>query len=367
MRYALVAEDRIDLRPAFSFLVLLASLLAGLVAMGAVFAANGKDPVMGILRIFRSGFLSSYGIGETLSRSLPLILTGTGLAVAFRGRFWNIGAEGQILAGAVFTTWIGLSFASLPGVVLVPLMLVAGMAGGAAWGLLAALLKVVFSVNETISTLMLNYVLAEFVRFLIVGPWKGKSQHGFPYTDDLSKNASLVTVPGTSIPYVTVILAILAVVLVYLLIYRTKFGYEIRVLGENSEAARYAGINAARVTILIMLVSGGLAGLAGFSEVASKYKHMTYPETISANYGFTAIIVAWLARLDPRFVIFSAIFFAGILVGGDSIQISMGLPAATVQVFNGVILVFLIMSEFFTKNRLVLKRVGSRKEGSGRA
>jgi simple sugar transport system permease protein len=205
---------------------------------------------------------------------------------------------------------------------------------------------------------MLNYVLAEFVRFLIVGPWRGKTQHGFPYTDNIPAHATLATIPSTSIPYLTIVVALVAVVGAFVLVYRTKFGYEIRVLGENAEAARYAGIDAAKVTVLMLLVSGGLAGIAGFSEIAANHKHMTYPDTISANYGFTGIIVAWLARLDPRFVPFSAFFFAGIMVGGDSIQISMGLPAATVQVFNGVILVFLIMSEYFMKNRLVLKRGG---------
>jgi len=357
VKLSIVAEDRKDISPAFSFLVLLASLAVGLFVMGVVFAASGKNPVAGIVGIFRSGFFTNYGIGETIARTLPLTLVGTGLAVAFRGKFWNIGAEGQILGGAMGATFVGLTFAALPGWVLVPLMILAGFAGGALWALVAAALKVFGSVNETIATLMLNYVLAEFVRFLIVGPWKGATQQGFPYTDDIPLHARLGTVPGTTIPYVTVVMAIFAIAVVYILVYRTKFGYEIRVIGENTEAARYAGIDGPRVTLLMMLISGGLAGLAGFSEIAANHRHMTYPATITANYGFTGIIVAWLARLDPRFVPVSAFFFAGILVGGDSIQISMGLPAATVQVFNGVILVFLIMSEYFQKNRVLLKKI----------
>lgn len=351
-----MAEDRKDTSPALSFFVLLASLFAGLFTMGIVFAASGKNPVVGIVGIFRSGFFTNYGIGETIARTLPLTLVGTGLAVAFRGKFWNIGAEGQILAGAMGTTFVGLAFAALPAWILIPLMILAGFVCGALWALVAAALKVFGSVNETIATLMLNYVLAEFVRFLIVGPWKGATQKGFPYTDDIPPHARLGTIAGTNIPYVTILMALVAITVVYILVYRTKFGYEIRVLGENAEAARYAGIDGPRVTLLMMMISGGLAGLAGFNEIAANHRHMTYPATISANYGFTGIIVAWLARLDPRFVPVSAFFFAGILVGGDSIQISMGLPAATVQVFNGVILVFLIMSEYFQKNRLVLKK-----------
>ena len=124
---------------------------------------------------------------------------------------------------------------------------------------------------------MLNYVLAEFTRFLIVGPWKGESQRGFPYTDNIPAQATLATIPGTTIPYATIVIALIAAVVIYVLMYRTKFGYEVRVLGENADAARYAGIDAARVTLLIMLVSGGLAGIAGFSEIAANHKHMTLP------------------------------------------------------------------------------------------
>jgi simple sugar transport system permease protein len=360
----LIEEDRRELPLHIRALIRAASLAAGLIAMALIFAASGKNPAMGLWRIFRSGFLTSYGIGETLSRALPLALTGVGLCVAFQGRFWNIGAEGQILAGACMATWVGLGLGDTPlsGPVIIALMALAGAAGGAAWGLIAALLRNLAEMNETISTLMLNYVLAEFVRFLIVGPWKGKTQHGFPYTDNLVDKAMLATVNGTRIPYLTAVLVVVALALAYAAVRRTKFGYEIRVLGENREAARYAGIDAKKLTILMMLISGGLAGLAGFSEIAANHRHMTYPDTISAGYGFTAIIVARLANLDPRWVAFSSIFFAGIIVGGDSIQIAMGLPAATVQVFQGVILVFLIMSEFFVKSRL---RLIVRRETTG--
>jgi len=361
----LIEEDRNEPTVLFSALILAASLAAGLLTMAAIFAASGKDPVAGLWRIFRSGFFTSYGIGETLSRALPLALVGTGLAVAFRGKFWNIGGEGQILAGATCATWVALTLGptAFPAPIAIALMLLAGAAGGAFWAFLAALLKNRAEMNETISTLMLNYVLAEFVRFLIVGPWKGKTQHGFPYTDNIADKLVLATFPGTRIPYLTVVVAGLAMAAAHILLRRTKFGYEIRVLGENREAARYAGIDAKKLTILMMLVSGGLAGIAGFSEIATNHKHMTYPDTISAGYGFTGIIVARLAGLDPRFIPFAALFFAGILVGGDSIQIAMGLPAATVQVFQGVILVFLIMGEYFVRNRLRLSFRGGHRHG----
>jgi general nucleoside transport system permease protein len=356
MKIRIVAVERKAVTPAQDALILLLSLAAGLFVMGLVFAFSGKNPFFGILKIFQSGFFSDYGFVETISRTVPLVLTAAGLCYAFRGKFWNIGAEGQILAGACFSAWVGISFPQLPFFVLIPLMTLAGALGGSLWALIASSLKLAFQMNEVISTLMLNYVAAELVRFLIVGPWKGPTQHGYCRTDDLGANAILACIPGTRIPYYTLILAVLAVGMLFVLIFRTKSGYELRVLGENREAARYAGIDARRTLTIAAIVTGGLAGIAGFGEVAAHHHHIADPDTISANYGFTAIIVAWLARLDPRLIPFAAFFFAGILVGGDSIQISLGLPAATIQLFNGVILLFLVASEFFRGNRLILDK-----------
>jgi simple sugar transport system permease protein len=149
-------------------------------------------------------------------------------------------------------------------------------------------------------------------------------------------------------------LAVVSVTVLTIVMYKTRFGYEVRVIGENPDAAKYAGIDFARTTLLIMAISGGMAGMAGVGEVAGIHHYLSYPDTISAGYGFTAIIVAWLAKLNPFYVIFSALFFAGILVGGDAIQLSLGLPAATVNIFNGTLLIFLIMGDFFTKNKVRL-------------
>jgi simple sugar transport system permease protein len=190
----------------------------------------------------------------------------------------------------------------------------------------------------------------------VVGPWKGATKQGYPYTDDFPASATLDLIGYSRISPFMLILAVLAALLLAVIIYRTRFGYEIRVLGENPEAARYAGIGFMKTTLLKMMISGGLAGIAGVGEVAAIYHHLSYPETISGGLGFTAIIVAWLARLNPGFVLISGFFFAGIIVGGDAIQISMGLPAATVNVFNGLILLFLIMGDFFTRNRIVLRK-----------
>jgi simple sugar transport system permease protein len=341
-------------------MTLVLSLAAGLLSIGIIFLLCGKNPLFAIQKIFLGSFGTVYGIKETITKAIPLILIGGGLAVAFRAKFWNIGAESQLLMGAIFGTWVGLNWGpNLPSAIIVPLMFLAGFIGGGLWGLIPAFLKIRFAINEVISTLMMNYICAEFLTFLIVGPWKGKTKFGFPYTDDLPATAILGLIPGSRIHYVTLILAVVAVIVLGLMIYKTKFGYEVRVIGENPEAARYAGIDFFRTTLLIMVISGGMAGLAGVGEVAGIHHYLSYPGQISSGYGFTAIIVAWLAKLNPLYVLLSGFFFAGILVGGDAIQISLGLPAATVQIVNGTMLVFLIMGDFFLKNRVKLVWVRS--------
>ena len=332
------------------------SLAAGLFAVSCIFLIFGVNPLYALGKIFSGSFGSFYGLKETTTKAIPLILIGSGLAVAFRGKFWNIGAESQLLMGAIFGTWVGLNWGPhLPGPVIVPLMFLAGFIGGAIWGLIPAILKIKFSINEVISTLMLNYICNQIMILLIVGPWRGKTKYGFPYTDDLPASAILSLIPGSRIHYATLLIALATVIILGIAIYKTQFGYEVRVIGENPEAAKYSGIDFFRTTLIIMLISGGVAGLAGVGEVAGIHHYLSYPESISSGYGFTAIIVAWLAKLNPFFVILSAFFFAGILVGGDAIQISLGLPAATVQIFNGTLLFFLIMGDYFLKNQVTLQ------------
>ncbi len=336
-----------------SFAILILSLAAGMVVIGVIFLSCGVNPFFAFKKIFSGSFGSLYGFKETITKAIPLILIGGGLSVVFKAKFWNIGAESQLLMGAIFGTWVGLNWGpALPPAIIVPLMFAAGFIGGALWGLIPAILKLRFSINEVISTLMLNYICAEFLTLLIVGPWKSPKKFGFPYTDDLPESAILSLLPGSRIHTVSLILALVAMVVLTIVIFKTRFGYEVRVIGENPDAAKYAGIDFTRTTLLIMAISGGMAGLAGVGEVAGIHHYLSYPDTISSGYGFTAIIVAWLAKLNPFYVIFSAIFFAGILVGGDAIQISLGLPAATVEIFNGTMLIFLIMGDFFTKNKV---------------
>ncbi|MDJ0782925.1 MAG: ABC transporter permease [Desulfosarcinaceae bacterium] len=345
--------DRSQVSPWHTVATLVLSLVAGLAAISVIFLFFGVNPLFALKKIFVGSFGSAYGFKETVTKAIPLMLVGSGLALAFRAKFWNIGAESQLLMGAIFATWVGLNWCpQLPAPVAVPLIFLAGFVGGALWGVIPALLRIRFAINEVISTLMLNYICAEFLTLLIVGPWKGKTKFGFPYTDDLPASAILGVLPGSRIHYVTLFVALAVAVVLAMVVYWTRFGYEVRVIGENPEAGKYAGINFFRTTLIIMAISGGVAGLAGVGEVAGIHHYLSYPDSISSGYGYTGIIVAWLAKLNPLFVILSGLFFAGILVGGDAIQISLGLPAATVQVFNGTLLIFLIMGDYFLKNKV---------------
>lgn len=332
------------------------SLLAGLMVISIIFMIAGVNPLYAISEIFSGSFGSVYGLKETLTKAIPLILIGAGLTLAFRAKFWNIGAEGQLLMGAIFATWAGLSFGeSLPPYIIVPLMFLAGFIGGGLWGIIPAILKIKYSINEVISTLMLNYICAHFLTLLIVGPWKGKTRFGFPGTDNLPDSAILGLIPGSRIHYTTLILALVCAIVLCMVIYKTRFGYEARVVGENPEAGKYAGINFLKTSLILMAISGGLAGLAGVGEVAGIHHYLGYPASVSSGYGFTAIIVAWLAKLNPLYTVMSGIFFAGILVGGDAIQISLGLPAATVEIVNGTLLICLIMGDYFLNHKITLQ------------
>jgi simple sugar transport system permease protein len=233
-------------------------------------------------------------------------------------------------------------------------MFLAGFVGGALWALIPALLKARFQTNEVITSLMTVYIASELVNHLVYGPWKGAAEWGFPYTDKFPAAAQLPLLGQTRVHYPTLLLALAAAVLVYVLIMRTRLGYEIRVTGENPQAARYAGISHFKVVLLVMLISGGLAGLAGVGEVAGIHHRLRYPQGISPGYGFTAIIVAWLGRLHPLAIIASSFLFGGLVVGGDALQVALGLPVATIHMFNGVILFFILTAELLTRYKIVV-------------
>jgi len=348
-------EKRLVVPRWLNFLTPVLSLALALAIIAVLFRALGVDPLVAYQRIFRGAFGSLYGLSETTVKAIPLMLIGVGLTIAFRARVYNIGAEGQLLIGAICATGLALTHPDLPAWILLPGMFVLGFLGGALWAVIPALLKVRFKVDEVLSSLMMVYIASDLVNYLVYGPWKGASEMGFPYTEKFSPSAQLPRLFDTRIHYPTLVLAMVLAILAYLLMQRTKWGFEIRVTGENPEAARYAGMNYLKMVLLVMVLSGGLAGLAGAGEVAGIHHRLRYPQGISPGYGFTAIIVAWLARLNPLAVIITAPLLGGLLVGGDAIQVALGLPVATIYVFNGLILLFVLGGDLFTHYHIRLE------------
>jgi ABC-type uncharacterized transport system permease subunit len=336
--------------PRMSMTLILASIAVGVFLGGLLFSLAGVNPLFAYGRILQGSFGSLNGWTEILRKAIPLILAGAGLVIAFKAVFWNIGAEGQMLAGAVGASWVALNFPGAPSWVLLPSMFAIGFAFGALYCMIPALMKAKLNVNEVITTLMLNYVALQIVSYLIDGPWKGKTQYGYPYTDPFVDAARLPRIPGTFIHYPTLIIAIVAAVALHYFMRRMKAGYEIKVTGYSPKAARYAGISFVRTLVIVAVISGGLAGMAGVGEVSGIHGKLLYPHYVSAGYGFTAIIVAWLARLHPAGAVVSGIFVSGILVGGDAMRIKV--PLASIDIFTGLILLMLVSTEILRSYRV---------------
>jgi simple sugar transport system permease protein len=285
-----------------------------------------------------------------LVKMIPLLLTGLGVSVAFRMRLWNIGAEGQFYLGAIFATWIALfGLPDAPSYVVIPAMVIAGVLGGALWAAVPGMLRAWLGVNEIITTLMLNYVAIKFSEYLVHGPWKNPQGFGFPGTKMFGANTYLWTW-GTTRVHAGLIFGLVAAVVLLLVFRNTRWGYEIEVAGQSERVARYAGMATARNIVIVLMVSGALAGLAGMAEIGGIGHSLQ--RNISPGYGYTAIIVAWLGRLHPVGIIVVAYALAALLVGGDQIQMSLGLPAAIAPTLQGTILFCLLGGEAMLRYRV---------------
>jgi ABC-type uncharacterized transport system permease subunit len=358
-------ERRLEPSRLMAVVVPIASIVLALIVGGILLLLAGADPIETYKAMFDGAFGTDYARSETLVKAIPLMLTGLAVSIAFRMLFWNIGAEGQLVMGAIATAWVPLFLlqdSTLPTWALLVLMGVAAFAGGALWGLIPAALKAFLQVNEIITTLMLNYVAILFLDYLYTGPWKDKQGFGFPGTASFKDVAALPRLPewlNAGRVHLGLLIAVVAAALIWLLLIRTKWGYEIRVIGENPRAARYAGISLVRNMLLVMLVSGGLAGLAGYGQVAGIAFRLQ--KGIAVGDGFTAIIIAWLAKLHPVGVLVVAVLMAALSVGGDQITITMGLPAAMARVLQGAILFFVLGGEIFVRYRLRIVRTAEAK------
>lgn len=323
------------------------AVILSLICSGIFIALMGHSPLQVFMSMIDGAFGSAYRIKDTIIISVPLILTSIGIMVAFKMKFWNIGAEGQILMGAFAASIFALNFSSLPRPLLLLLMFVAGFIGGGLWALIPAFFKVKFGTNETIITLMMNYIAIKWITFLQYGPWKDPKSFGFPKIAIFEQSAVLPKLFGVHIGWV---ITLAFVVVITLLLKTTKKGYEISVVGESVDTARYAGINVGKVILQAMLISGGICGVVGMIEASAV--NQTLSPSLSAGYGYTAIITTWLSGLNSLIIVPVSVLFAAMIKGGSFIQTAFQIPQSAADVIQSIILFFVIGSEFFVQYKV---------------
>lgn len=353
-RARLRIEKRLITPRWMTYAVPVASIVVALLLGAILFAVGGVNPLQAYGTILKGAFASADGLAGTAVKAIPLILCGLGVGIAFRTLLWNIGAEGQLFMGAFAAAGVALYLLpDAPPLVLIPAMLLVGALAGGLWGLIPGALKGLLGVNEIITSLMLNYVAILWTDYLIYGPWRDPQGYGFPGSAPFEA-ARFPRLLDTRV-HLGLVIGLAAAAVIAFALQRTRWGYETRVIGENQRAARYAGMNLVKNILLVMFLSGGLAGLAGASELCG----LATPRLqmgLSPGYGYTAIIVAWLARLNPWAIVLVAFLFAGLLVGGDSLQMAMNLPRATAYILQGIVLFAVLGGELFARYRVRVVR-----------
>ncbi|HEY7523033.1 MAG TPA: ABC transporter permease [Candidatus Limnocylindrales bacterium] len=338
------------------------AVIVALVIGGVILAFVGGDPIRAYAHIVDAAFGDIGVLSDTLVKATPLILTGLACALAFRMRLWNIGAEGQFLLGAwgasAIVLWPILP-AGTPAIVVIPVMMLAGAAAGALWGLIPGILRAKLGVNEIITTLMLNYIALAWIQFWVFGPWSEggfQQTHQFPpeaFLPRLTDFAEQFPVLAGLTTHLGMVFALIAAAIMSVVVSRTRWGYEMRLIGDNPRAARYAGIDIAKYIIVVFAISGALAGLAGMSEVGGVVHRLQ--DRISPGYGFTAIIIAYLAHFGPWRVVLASILFGALILAGREIQPS-GVPA----MIQGIILFCLIVADTLARYRVsIVRRVAA--------
>jgi len=330
-----------------------AAVVLTMIVGGILFSLIGYDGLGAVREIFLTPLTNSFKWQDLGVKAAPLIIIGTGLSIAYRANVWNIGAEGQYVMGGLAATWVALSTYGMSGWWILPLMALAGMAGGAAYAAIPAFFKTRLNVNEILTSLMLTYASVQLIYYLVRAPWKDPMGMGFPQTRIFSEAARLPTIIPTTIVHAGVPIAVIVALIAWFVMSRSVFGYQMKVVGAAPHAARYGGFSEKKTIWLALLVSGGLAGLAGMLEVAGPFQRMV--PGFPTNYGFTAIIVAFLGRLNPLGVIFAGIVMAITFVGGEVAQTTIGLSSSATGVFQAMMLFFLLAGDILIRYRI--KRV----------
>lgn len=344
----------------FSALSPFIALILTLVAGAIMFTLLGKNPASALYYYFIDPLREVWSLHELAVKAAPLILIAVGLSVCFRSNNWNIGAEGQFIVGAIVGSVMPIMFPDYQNWTVLPIMLVMGVLGGAAYAAIPALLKARFNTNEILTSLMLVYVAQLALDWLVRGPWRDPGGMNFPESRDFHAYAILPEVlPASGRAHWGIVFAILAAVALWFMMSRTLKGFEIRVIGQSPRAGRFAGFSSTRMVLVAFLISGGLAGLAGLCEVSGAIGQLQ--PTISPGYGFTAIIVAFLGRLNPLGIVAAGFVLALSYLGGEAAQMSIGLSDRAARAFQGMLLFFVLASDtlIYYRIRIVSHRTAT--------
>ncbi|MCF6189473.1 MAG: ABC transporter permease [Cocleimonas sp.] len=350
-------EKRQTPSKAMIYLSPLLAIFLTLISSVVLFLIMNVSPLEALHAFFIKPISTIYGLTELAVKATPLVLIGVALSLGFRAGVWNIGAEGQLILGGIFGGATALFFYEKTGFYIIPLILIAGVVGGMLWAGIVAFLRTKFNANEILTSLMLSYVASLLLNLLIHGPLKDPDGFNFPESRLFSDSALLpILYDGTRL-HIGAIIALLAVGLGWILLSRTLLGYQIKVTGDAPAAGEYAGFSHSKIIWITLLLSGGVAGLAGAIEVSGPIGQLL--PTISPGYGFTAIIVAYVGRLHPVGVLFAGLLLALTYLGGETAQISLKLPIAVTGVFQGLLLFFLLASDVLIHYRIQFGKQGA--------
>ncbi len=343
-------EPREDATPWLTLMAPVGAVAVALILCAALILWTGQDPFTAYGLLFKGALGSRFAITETLTRATPMILTGLAAAVAFRAKLWNIGGEGQFYMGALAATWLGAGAVVLPSWLMVPFLVVAGALAGGLLLLIPALLRNKLKVDEVVTTLLLNFIVLLFVNYLLEGPLKDPMSMGWPQAAPIIDQGLLPQILTKSRVHLGLILALASAIIVWAVMRFTVWGYEIRAVGYNAAAAAFSGVKINRTIVMTALISGGLAGIAGVSEVAGTKGYLTLD--LSPGFGYAGIAVAMLAALHPLAVILSALFLASIYVGADSMSRALNVPTYISDVIVGTSVLAVLVSLMLTRFRI---------------
>lgn len=337
----------------------LLALVLTLISGFLMFSLMGIDGLDALHAFFILPISDLYGFSELLVKAIPLVLIGVGLSIGFKANVWNIGAEGQLVMGAVASGGVALLAFESDSVLVLPAMMIAGVLGGMAWGAIPAWLKTRFNANEILTSLMLTYVAGLFLSFLVHGPWRDPDGYNFPESRLFSESALLPIILEDTRLHIGLILTLFVVATIWVLLSRTLIGFQVKVVGAAPRAARFAGFKEKGLIWFSLMLGGGLAGLAGMIEISGPIGQLV-PQ-VSPGYGFTAIIVAFVGRLHPLGVTVAGLLLALSYLGGETLQIEMGLPQAVTGVFQGMLLFFLLACDVLIKFRVRIGQPAAKK------